>query len=578
MLLAEREETILSLVNQHGVISVQKLAEICDVTPVTIRRDLNKLEARNLLKRTHGGAMRVDRSLVEDSPTSVCDDVYAAEVDIPDALILAPVQHSVVHTLRERALRNLIPILAESSHFPGAIYLGPNNYEAAFQLGRWTGEYIRQHRADRARVLVISQSILSNTRTRSVGFAEGMRYVLADNVHIWMVDGRGLYNDAYQVAFDALHTDPEIDVIFGINDDSVLGGLQAYLDLGHDPDRLLAVNVGGEGKTLFDKLYLGGPLKACMALFPEMVGRMGIEAVLHLWAGEDIGAEVITPHALITADTLTHYFTPDDHGWRINLAAVEGLRYTRWKRPTLPANNKRLSFVIHYCTHEWYQNLSKAMQAHAARYDLALSIVDVKDNLKAEIRDLRRLIGKLAATYVQDGDTIILDSGAPTAFMAQFLHGFRELTVITNSLSVFQNLQHVPDIQVTLIGGEFLREAQSFVGRGGHLLLQEIRADKAFIVAGGVSSKFGISSHNLPEAEMRRLMIDAAHEVVVLADHTVLGDDAHARVVDLGQVDTLITDAGALPEHRLDLNQRGIKVLVAGQLNGLDHREHLNLL
>ncbi len=76
------------------------------------------------------------------------------------------------------------------------------------------------------------------------------------------VDGHGLYNEAYQVAKDALRVHPEINVIFGINDDSVLGGLQAYLDLDRDPERMLAVNVGGEGKTLFDVLYRGGPLKA----------------------------------------------------------------------------------------------------------------------------------------------------------------------------------------------------------------------------------------------------------------------------------------------------------------------------
>ena len=66
-------------------------------------------------------------------------------INISDALILAPVQDSAVHTLRERALRNQIPLLAESSSFPGAIYLGPNNYEAAFRLGRWTGEYVQEN-------------------------------------------------------------------------------------------------------------------------------------------------------------------------------------------------------------------------------------------------------------------------------------------------------------------------------------------------------------------------------------------------------------------------------------------------
>jgi DeoR/GlpR family transcriptional regulator of sugar metabolism len=567
MLLAEREELILSLVHQQGVVSVHDLADACDVTEVTIRRDLTKLEARHLLRRTHGGALRADRALPEKPGTPDCDYVDdALGNDIPAALILAPVQHSAIHTLRERAIRNGIPLLAESSRFPGAIYLGPNNYEAAFALGRWTGEYARQHMSGSAYALDITQDDLANTRTRSAGFGEGLRYALGDHARIVVVDGHALYSEAYQAARDALLLHPGVNVIFGINDDSVLGGIQAYVDLDRDPDRLLAVNVGGEGKTLFDRLQRGGPLKACVALFPEVVGRLGIDAVLRLWADEAIGDEIITPHALLTAETLTDYYSPDRGGWRINLKAVEALDQTRWTDPLPAPRRQRVSFVIHYCTHEWYQNLASAMRERARQVGIALSVVDVKDDLRAEIRELRRLIGKLAVSHVNDGDTIILDTGTPTIYMAQFLHGLRNLTVITNSLRVFESLQDNPDISVTLTGGDYHRESEAFVGRGGQLLLREIRADKAFIVAGGVSSSFGVSSKNLPEAEMRRAMIKAAREVVVLADHTVLGVDASVRVVDLDQINTLITDAGALAEHRLDLRQRGIRVRVAGQL------------
>jgi DeoR/GlpR family transcriptional regulator of sugar metabolism len=567
MLLAEREEIILSLVNEHGVITVRELAEACQVTEVTIRRDLNKLEAQNLLRRTHGGAVRFDKAPVEVP----CDYVSTVRADdIPDALILAPVQNSAIHTLRERALRMQIPLLAESSAFPGAIYLGPNNYEAALTLGRWAGHYVQQHFDGKAYVLDIAQGILTNTRDRSRGFREGLQQVLGDAAHLVTIEGRGLYNDVYQVANDALRAHPEINVIFGINDDSVLGGLQAYLDLERDMERLLAVNVGVEGKTLLDTLYHGGPLKACVALFPEVVGHLGIEAVIRLWAGEDVGAEVITPHALLTTDNLTDYYTPHMHGWKLNLEAVEHLRYTRWNTPLPQAANKRVSFVIHYCTHEWYQSLAKAMQERADQAGVKLSVEDVQDDLRAEIRDLRRLIGKLAATYVTDGNTIILDSGTPTTYMAQFLKGYRDLTVITNSLGVFHALEDDPGVRVILTGGEFHRDSGSLVGRGGQLFLREIRADKAFIVAGGVSSAFGVSSKNLPEAEIRRAMINAAREVVVLADHSVLGVDANIRVTDLDKVDTLITDTGALAALRLELNQRGIKVMVAGQLlNGV---------
>ena len=89
--------------------------------------------------------------------------------------------------------------------------------------------------------------------------------------------------------------------------------------------------------------------------------------------------------------------------------------------------------------------------------------------------------------------------------------------------------------------------------------------DKAFIVAAGFSSSFGLSSVNANEAEVRRYMIDAAREVVVLADHTVLGIDSDVHVTGLQDIDTLITDMGVLPTLRLEYAQQGKTILVAGQ-------------
>jgi len=110
------------------------------------------------------------------------------------------------------------------------------------------------------------------------------------------------------------------------------------------------------------------------------------------------------------------------------------------------------------------------------------------------------------------------------------------------------------------------RESQALVGRGAELLLRELRAHKVFIVAGGVSPSFGVSCANLPEAEVRRAMIAAAREVVLLVDHTVIGTEAHSRITGLENIDTIVTDAGTSPAQRLEFNQRGIKVIVAGQI------------
>jgi DeoR/GlpR family transcriptional regulator of sugar metabolism len=421
-------------------------------------------------------------------------------------------------------------------------------------------------------VLDITLTTLPNTQERSAGFMDGLRSVLGEVVPVISVDGRGLYNDVYQIATDALRLHPEVNLIFGINDDSVLGGIQAYLDLGRDPDLLVAVGMGGEGKTVFDALTAHSPLKACLGMFPEIVGYLAVDAIVHLWNGGEIGGDIITPTAVITPENITDFYTHDGHGWQFKPASIVPLLAFDWLNPPPLKLPKHISFLILYPTHEWYQNVAKAMQERAGELGATFSAEDINDDLRAEIRELRRLIGKMAASYVNEGEKIILDSGSTTTYMAHFLKGFQDLTVITNSYEVFQQLRSEPHIKLILTGGEFDKASQSFVGRSPHLLLQEIRADKAFIVAGGLSTSFGVSSLDQSEAEVRRSMIQSAREVIVLADHTVFDTDSNVRVTGLEKVDTVITDTGVLSSQSLELTQRGIKVLVAGGYQ--IHRNH----
>jgi DeoR/GlpR family transcriptional regulator of sugar metabolism len=407
-----------------------------------------------------------------------------------------------------------------------------------------------------------------NTEARGRGFFEGLRTVYGEAFDAITVDGRGLYNEAYQVALDALRVHPQINVLFGINDDSVLGALQAYLDLDRDPELISACNVGGEGRTLFDLLARGGSLRACLALFPEVVGQKTLHTAVHLIAGTPIDDAVITPHVILTAETLSQYYRHTDSGWALIPEAVAALPQTRLPPPLrFQAEDKRIAFALHFRTHEWYQNLAASMQREANELGIRLSMEDVNEDVQAEIGELRRLIGKIAADYVHDGDTIILDAGVSTLSMAQFLDTYRDLKVITNSLPIFQRLQRHPSIKVVLTGGEFHREAQAFVGRTAQLILQEVRADKTFIVASGVTPNYGISCRDEAEAAVRRAMIDAAREVVLLADHTALGAEVNYRIAPLERIHTLITDSGAHAQERLELRQRGIRVLVAGELN-----------
>ena len=562
MLPDERKSRILSRVAEHGSATVRELAEALGVTEVTIRRDLNRLDRDGLVHRTHGGVVRRPGAA---RPTAGIEAAQgASDGQEVDALILAPIQHKAAHALRARALRNGTPLLAESAPREGATYVGPDNRAGAFSLGAWAGDLLVKN--GWAPVVLDVTHDLPNTKERSEGFLEGLQSRVPGDVQVLSVNSMGTFGQAYQVARDALRLHAAVNVIFGVNDDAVLGALQAYRDLGRDPEGIVAFNVGGEGDTVLTELARRGPLKACLGLFPHLVGNVAIETAVQIWAGEEVPEAVITPHALLTAETLGQYYRLTSQGWLpVRNAALP-------PRPKLSANalalarGKRISFVIQYRTHEWYQNLARAMGERARELGIFFDPIDVRDDFNAEIAELRRLIGKLAASYVQDGETIILDTGTPTVSMARYLHGHRNVTVITNSAAVFHELEDDDGIELLLLGGHFQRTSGAFVGRAARLVLDEVRADKAFLVAGGMSLAFGLSSRTPEEADVRRSMITSSREVIALADHTTLGTEALVRVADVDRFHTVVTDAGVLPEVGLEFAQRGIRLLVAGQV------------
>ena len=167
-----------------------------------------------------------------------------------------------------------------------------------------------------------------------------------------------------------------------------------------------------------------------------------------------------------------------------------------------------------------------------------------------------------ALAFIQDGDTILMDSGTTTLQLAILLKqatAFTKLTVVTNSLLIAQELQNAQGIDVIAVGGSLRRETLAFVGPIAEQSLNFIRADKAFVATNAFDVAEGLTTPNLIEAATKRKMIEVAKQVILLADHSKFGKIAFAKVVEVAALDILICDS-AVPESvvnelkRLDLD------------------------
>lgn len=576
MIPSQREVLILDLLTRSEVITVGEVCTHCNCSPETARRDLRRLAEQDLLVRTHGGAQRKRAGLQEPEmlPTTSLLEARIALVDRANVLIVTPSDTMATRILVERARRAGVPIIAEAMPYPGmdsAVFV--DNYRAGLQLGLWVADAVQQHHQGRAAVLDIGLP-QANTQARSRGFADGLRSIPARRKTIYRVNGRGSRDVSRQVTLDALAIQPDINIIFGINDASALGGLDAVREIGLEESQLLIVCLGLEGNATRNLMISDSPLRAAVAMFPEVVGRACIDAAVCAYNKGALPERIYTPFVVVTAETLYEYYTLDvaTGEWQVNWSRVDKapnvtpqfITLQQCSHHTRPA---RIGFIHPYGTHEWYQNVCHAMRSYAGGCGISIEIIDASLDEEKETQALKRSIGQAAAQLVKEGDTVVLDGDDTTIYLAQALHTCRDscrgITVVTNSLPVLQILSECPGISLVSSGGIVQHQTRSLVGQDAEQTFRRLGADKVFIGATGVSTAFGISNTNLPEAAVKRSMIAAGHQVFLLADCTRIGVESLVQVAPIESITCVITNAGISSYDRAVFMARGVAVCIA---------------
>ncbi len=175
----------------------------------------------------------------------------------------------------------------------------------------------------------------------------------------------------------------------------------------------------------------------------------------------------------------------------------------------------------------------------------------------------KREIGKKAAELIRDGDTVIFDLGTTTLEVARNLRGKNNLTVLTNSIKIAIELSNLQEINVFMLGGQIRKEELATSGFLTKYCLKQFNVDKTFIGVGGITVEDGITDYNIQEAEARRIMIEAAKQVIAVCDHTKFGEKAFINVYELDRIDTIVTDCKVPSELINDFEKTGTNIIVA---------------
>lgn len=179
-----------------------------------------------------------------------------------------------------------------------------------------------------------------------------------------------------------------------------------------------------------------------------------------------------------------------------------------------------------------------------------------------EHADEKIAIGRRAAELVAPGTTIILDSGTTTLCLARALRPVHDITVVTTAVTNALELLGNPGTTVVMTGGVIRPSTFGASGRLAAATLHELHVDQAFIATHSASVRGGLTYPSFEEVDAKRAMIEAASEVILLADHSKFGREALVRVAPMSAVHRIVTTPGVDPDELAAIRDLGIDVVV----------------
>lgn len=194
--------------------------------------------------------------------------------------------------------------------------------------------------------------------------------------------------------------------------------------------------------------------------------------------------------------------------------------------------------------------------------DTVLRESPLHERLKANSTE-KRLIGAVAATMINNGEIIILDSGTTVLEIARQIKNKQNLQVITNGVNIAVELLDAPGIQTFLLGGAVRRDSASIAGRSTEETIEQFSADKLFLGGAGVDIEFGVSGANLEETMVNRAMLRISREIILVADSTKFSKRCMTRIASFSEIDIVISDSGLSQEMQEKIRALGCRLILA---------------
>jgi DeoR family transcriptional regulator, fructose operon transcriptional repressor len=182
---------------------------------------------------------------------------------------------------------------------------------------------------------------------------------------------------------------------------------------------------------------------------------------------------------------------------------------------------------------------------------------------RAANAEQKRAMGRLAASLVEADDLLLLDVGTSVLEVAAHLPATFRGRVLTNSLLVVAELASREKIELLASGGRVRAGDLACSGPQTEAFFAGFYGGKAFLGSGAVHPTIGLTDYYPDEIAVRRIILDRAAELYLMADSSKLGQIALAKVCDLNELTAIITDDGVAASTVRAFEDAGVRLMIA---------------
>lgn len=176
-------------------------------------------------------------------------------------------------------------------------------------------------------------------------------------------------------------------------------------------------------------------------------------------------------------------------------------------------------------------------------------------------QDAKRQIARAARKLVQPGETVLIDGGTTTFYLAQELLG-QPMQLVTNSLPIANLFLNDDNVELLLAGGLMYPRYGVLLGPMAESVLSTIHTKTMFLSVAGVHDG-SLYNQNLLLVQAERRMMEQSQQVVLLADSAKFGQQALAKLGTLDEIDVVVSDAALPKEHQDAVRAAGCELILA---------------